>query len=138
MSEPGQFRQLALRFTGSVTLPVNGHTTTSDALWAGTPVLTCAGQTFVSRVAGSLLHAAGLTELVTTSLEEYEAVATTRVTIRHQPRSMRQSRTHLERSRRRVPAGVVHLRIGGAGQRHQPLPGRGHGDRRTDETLAAP
>ena len=50
------------------TLPVNGHTTTSDALWAGLPVLTCAGETFVSRVAGSLLHAVGLPELVTSSL----------------------------------------------------------------------
>ena len=57
------------------TLPYNGHSTTSDALWAGLPVLTCAGDTFVSRVAGSLLHAIGLPELVTTSLGEYEALA---------------------------------------------------------------
>jgi predicted O-linked N-acetylglucosamine transferase (SPINDLY family) len=57
------------------TLPVNGHTTTSDALWAGLPVLTCAGNTFVSRVAGSLLHAVGLPDLVTFSLEDYEALA---------------------------------------------------------------
>ena len=57
------------------TLPVNAHTTASDALWAGLPVLTCAGQTFAGRVAGSLLKAAGLPELVTYSLEEYEALA---------------------------------------------------------------
>ena len=57
------------------TLPVNGHTTTSDALWAGLPVLTCAGETFVSRVAGSLLHAVGLPDLVTASLADYEALA---------------------------------------------------------------
>ena len=57
------------------TLPYNGHTTTSDALWAGVPVLTCAGDTFASRVAGSLLRAVGLPELVTHSLQEYEALA---------------------------------------------------------------
>jgi len=60
---------------GLDTLPVNGHTTTSDALWAGLPLVTCAGDTFVSRVAGSLLHAIGLPELVTSSLTEYEALA---------------------------------------------------------------
>jgi protein O-GlcNAc transferase len=53
----------------------NAHTTASDALWAGLPLLTCAGATFASRVAGSLLHAVGLEELVTHSLEEYEALA---------------------------------------------------------------
>jgi predicted O-linked N-acetylglucosamine transferase (SPINDLY family) len=57
------------------TLPYNAHTTSSDALWAGLPVLTCAGATFSGRVAGSLLHAVGLPELVTSSLEEYEALA---------------------------------------------------------------
>ena len=57
------------------TLPFNAHTTCSDALWAGLPVLTCAGETFASRVAGSMLHAVGLPELVTASLEEYEALA---------------------------------------------------------------
>ena len=57
------------------TLPYNAHTTASDALWAGLPVLTCAGNTFAGRVAGSLLRAIGLGELITTSLEEYEAMA---------------------------------------------------------------
>ena len=55
--------------------PVNAHTTASDALWAGCPLLTLAGETFVSRVAGSLLRALGLPELITTSLEEYQAMA---------------------------------------------------------------
>jgi predicted O-linked N-acetylglucosamine transferase (SPINDLY family) len=55
--------------------PVNAHTTASDALWAGCPVLTMAGETFVSRVAGSLLRTIGLPELVTTSLDEYHAMA---------------------------------------------------------------
>jgi predicted O-linked N-acetylglucosamine transferase (SPINDLY family) len=57
------------------TLPYNAHTLSSDALWGGCPVLTCAGETFASRVAGSLLHSAELPELVTTNLVEYEALA---------------------------------------------------------------
>jgi len=57
------------------TLPYNGHGTTGDMLWSGLPVLTCAGAAFAGRVAGSLLHAAGLPELVTSSLAEYEALA---------------------------------------------------------------
>jgi protein O-GlcNAc transferase len=57
------------------TLPYNAHTSACDALWAGCPVLTVAGSTFPSRVAGSLLRALGLPELITTSLREYEAMA---------------------------------------------------------------
>jgi predicted O-linked N-acetylglucosamine transferase (SPINDLY family) len=57
------------------TLPYNGHGTTSDALWAGLPVLTCLGTTFAGRVAASLLNAIGLNELITHALEEYEALA---------------------------------------------------------------
>ena len=57
------------------TLPCNAHTTASDALWAGLPVLTCAGRSFAARVAGSLLLALGLPELVTYNLEDYEALA---------------------------------------------------------------
>lgn len=54
------------------TQPYNAHTTCSDALWMGVPVLTCSGNTFASRVAGSLLQAAGLPELITETLEAYE------------------------------------------------------------------
>lgn len=57
------------------TVPINAHTTASDALWAGLPVLTCSGNAFAGRVAGSLLHAAGLPELVTGNLAQYEAMA---------------------------------------------------------------
>ncbi|MGO9171349.1 MAG: tetratricopeptide repeat protein [Rhodomicrobium sp.] len=57
------------------TLPYNAHTTASDALWAGVPVLTRAGEAFAGRVAASLLNAIGLPELVTHSLAEYEALA---------------------------------------------------------------
>lgn len=57
------------------TLPFNGGTTASDALWAGLPVLTCSGRSFASRMAGSLLQAIGLPELITTSLRDYEGLA---------------------------------------------------------------
>ena len=57
------------------TLPYNAHTTACDALWAGVPVVTCLGTTFVGRVAASLLKAVGLDELITQSLEDYEALA---------------------------------------------------------------
>jgi predicted O-linked N-acetylglucosamine transferase (SPINDLY family) len=53
-------------------LPYNAHTTASDALWAGLPLLTCRGTAFPGRVAASLLQAAGLPELVTESLAEFE------------------------------------------------------------------
>jgi protein O-GlcNAc transferase len=57
------------------TLPYNAHTTASDALWAGLPLVTCLGETFAGRVAASLLKAVGLPELITTSLNDYEALA---------------------------------------------------------------
>jgi len=57
------------------TLPYNAHTTCSDALWAGLPVLTCKGETFPGRVAASLLTSVGLEEMITSSLADYEALA---------------------------------------------------------------
>jgi predicted O-linked N-acetylglucosamine transferase (SPINDLY family) len=57
------------------TLPCNAHTTASDALWAGLPVLTCTGQAFAGRVAASLLNAIELPELVTTNIKDYEGFA---------------------------------------------------------------
>jgi protein O-GlcNAc transferase len=57
------------------TLPYNAHTTASDALWAGLPLVTVRGTTFAGRVASSLLDAAGLPELVTGSMDQYEALA---------------------------------------------------------------
>jgi protein O-GlcNAc transferase len=56
-------------------LPYNAHTTASDALWAGVPVVTCIGSSFAGRVAASLLNAVGLPELVTGNLTEYQALA---------------------------------------------------------------
>jgi predicted O-linked N-acetylglucosamine transferase (SPINDLY family) len=55
--------------------PYNAHTTASDALWAGLPLLTLMGESFASRVAASLLYAIDLPELVTSSQAEYESLA---------------------------------------------------------------
>src|SRR5262245_8489168 len=57
------------------TIDDNSFSTASDTLWAGVPVLTCAGGAFPGRISASLLHAAGLSELVTTSLADYEGLA---------------------------------------------------------------
>jgi protein O-GlcNAc transferase len=55
--------------------PCNAHTTASDALWAGVPIVTRSGRSFASRVAGSILHAVGLRELIVDSEQAYEALA---------------------------------------------------------------
>jgi predicted O-linked N-acetylglucosamine transferase (SPINDLY family) len=57
------------------TLPYGAHTTASDALWAGVPVLTRIGSSFAGRVAAGLLTAAGLPELITQLAGEYETLA---------------------------------------------------------------
>jgi predicted O-linked N-acetylglucosamine transferase (SPINDLY family) len=82
------------------TLPYNAHTTASDSLWAGLPVLTCAGTTFAGRVAGSLLGAAGLPELVTGSLPEYEALA---LALARDPGRLQGLRDKLARNRAAAP-----------------------------------
>jgi protein O-GlcNAc transferase len=82
------------------TLPYNAHTTASDALWAGVPVLTCLGETFAGRVAASLLKAVGLDELITRSLEEYEALA---VKLARDPSYLSSIREKLARNRATFP-----------------------------------
>jgi predicted O-linked N-acetylglucosamine transferase (SPINDLY family) len=57
------------------TFPFNAGTTASDALWMGTPILTCSGRTYLSRMAGSLLTSVGLPDLITESLADYERLA---------------------------------------------------------------
>ena len=57
------------------TFNVNAHTTASDALWAGLPVVTKKGKGFAARVAASLLNSVNLQELITTNLDQYEALA---------------------------------------------------------------
>lgn len=82
------------------TLPVNAHTTASDALWAGVPVVTCMGETFIARVAGSLLHAVGLPDLVTQSLDDYRALA---LKLAHSPQILAVLRQHLIEKRMQLP-----------------------------------
>ena len=78
------------------TLPYNGHSTASDALWAGLPVLTLIGETFAGRVAASLLRHAGLPELVTETPAQYESLA---VALATQPGLLEQFRSRLARTR---------------------------------------
>lgn len=78
------------------TLPYNAHTTTSDALWAGLPVLTLMGQTFAARVAASLLTAMDLPELITHTQEDYEAKA---LELAQNPLQLARLKDKLERNR---------------------------------------
>jgi predicted O-linked N-acetylglucosamine transferase (SPINDLY family) len=82
------------------TLPFNAGTTASDALWAGLPVLTCAGESFAARMAGSLLQAVGLPELITHNLADYEAKA---LELAQQPEMRRSLRQRLGEQRRTAP-----------------------------------
>ena len=59
------------------TFPFNAGTTASDALWMGLPIVTRTGRTYISRMAGSLLNAVGLPDLVTDNLADYEKLAIT-------------------------------------------------------------
>ena len=78
------------------TFPYNAHATALDALWAGVPVLTYAGESFASRVAASLISAVGLPELITRSLSEYEDLA---VGLATDPERLRQIRAALAQYR---------------------------------------
>lgn len=76
------------------TLPYGAHTTASDALWSGVPVLTCIGRSFAGRVGASLLNAVGLPEMVTESLTAYEARALALVRDRAALAAIRTKLTH--------------------------------------------
>lgn len=78
------------------TLPCNAHTTASDALWAGLPVLTLPGQTFAGRVGASLLTAIGLPELIAESVQDYESIA---VRLGQNPKALAALKTKLARNR---------------------------------------
>jgi protein O-GlcNAc transferase len=82
------------------TLPYNAHTTASDALWAGVPLITCRGASFPGRVAASLLTAVGLPELVTESLDAYQALA---VKLAGDPALMARLRKKLGQNRLAMP-----------------------------------
>jgi predicted O-linked N-acetylglucosamine transferase (SPINDLY family) len=78
------------------TLPYNAHTTASDALWSGLPVLTCMGESFAARVGASLLKAVGLPELISENLAQYEALA---VQLASQPQRLAALRERLAANR---------------------------------------
>jgi len=78
----------------------NAHTGASDALWAGLPVLTCTGATFISRVATSLLHAAGLPELAVADMAAYK---TTAIDLAQNPHALAQLRGRVEQQRLTCP-----------------------------------
>lgn len=80
------------------TTPYNAGTTASDALWAGLPLLTCRGRSLASRVAGSLLHAVGLPELVTDDLDAYAARA---IELARDPAQLQALRLRLQQGRER-------------------------------------
>ncbi len=114
------------------TVYFNAHTAAADALWAGVPVLTCPGATFASRVAGSLLAAVGLPELITGSLTEYEALA---LRLAREPEWLAALREKLARNRDTYPlfdtarftraiedAYVIMWERAQRGEQHQSLP----------------
>jgi predicted O-linked N-acetylglucosamine transferase (SPINDLY family) len=78
------------------TRPYNAHATSSDALWCGCPVLTCPGDTFASRVAGSLLNAIGTPELIANSMDDYEAMA---IALANDPEQLKQLRQRIDDNR---------------------------------------
>ena len=78
----------------------NGHTTTSDALWAGVPVITLKGGHFASRVSASILTAVGLPELIKNELWEYESLA---VELANSPERLLSIRKKIEKNRLEEP-----------------------------------
>lgn len=82
------------------TTPYNAHTTATDALWAGLPLLTCTGESFSSRVAASLLTAAGLPELITHHLSDYQTLA---IELARHPRRLNALRERLASNRDTCP-----------------------------------
>ena len=82
------------------TLPCTAHTTASDALWAGLPVLTCVGATFAGRVAASAVTAAGVPELIAPSVAAYEQLA---LDLGRTPARLRELRERLEKNRATAP-----------------------------------
>jgi predicted O-linked N-acetylglucosamine transferase (SPINDLY family) len=87
------------------TSPYNAHTTASDALWAGLPVLTMIGETFAGRVCASLLGAAGLPELVTPSSKDYEETA---ISLASSPERLGSLRKRLRALRHSCPLFDTH------------------------------
>ena len=100
VSPDANLARLALADLVLDTSPYNGHMTTSDALWAGVPLVTLAGHAFAGRVAMSQLAAIGMADLVTDSLEAYEALA---LKLARDPRLLATTREKLARNRNLAP-----------------------------------
>ena len=100
MAPPAHLARLRAADLFLDTLPCNAHTTASDALWAGLPFLTRAGKSFAARVGASLLGAVGLPELITSTAEEYEALA---VELATHPERLAQLRERLRLNRLTAP-----------------------------------
>jgi len=100
MENSAHVSRLALADLFLDSLPYNAHTTASDALWAGLPLITCRGEAFAGRVAASLLRAAGLPELITDNLEEYESLA---LKLAKDPSLLHSYRDRLSRDPARLP-----------------------------------
>jgi predicted O-linked N-acetylglucosamine transferase (SPINDLY family) len=82
------------------TFPYNAHTTASDSLWAGLPVLTCAGQSFASRVSASLLTSCGLPNFITNSFAEFEYKA---IELSHNPQIVKNAKDFLKNNINKSP-----------------------------------
>jgi predicted O-linked N-acetylglucosamine transferase (SPINDLY family) len=96
MSQSDHLARLQLADLVLDTAPYNAHTTASDALWAGVPIVTCSGSTFPSRVAGSVLRAVGMPELIADDLDGYFDLA---LRLAHDPASLAETKAKLARNR---------------------------------------
>jgi protein O-GlcNAc transferase len=96
--KPLHLARIALADLALDTYHYNGHTTTSDALWAGVPVLTVPGETFASRVSASLLSTAGIPELIVATRAQFEREA---IALAREPGRLAALRRRLERARLR-------------------------------------
>ncbi len=109
--QPEHLARLRLADLVLDTAPYNAHTTASDALWVGVPLVTFTGDTFASRVAGSLLRAVDLEELIAKDADAYYALA---LTLSSHPQRLAEIRRRLQQTRLSValfdsPAYTLHL-----------------------------
>jgi protein O-GlcNAc transferase len=98
--KPVHLRRLALADLALDTRLYNGHTTSSDALWAGLPVLTMLGSHYAARVSASVLTAIGMPDLVATNLEGYRAIA---LKLARDPAALANMKARLARNRTTMP-----------------------------------
>ena len=99
-AQPDHLSRLRLADIVLDTTPFGAHTTASDALFAGVPIVTCPGDTFPSRVAGSLLQAIGLPELIAADEDGYFSIA---LALAEQPARLSACKERLKQNRMRTP-----------------------------------